>query len=127
MKLFDRILETLGQAKDGRTTRDLTAAVDMPCTSEGAAVVEAFLLMCRRCRLDGERWRTSGTTKMARVVAEIENYAQVTGKHIFRVSSALASVPVDEQPTQEQLESALIACNSPFRLLPNAMIKKVGS
>lgn len=127
MRLCDRILETLAKTKDGRTTRDVVVALDMPSTSEGTAVVESFLLMCRRCRLDGERWVIAGMTTMTRVVAEIENYAQVTGKHIFRVSAALANLPPNEQPTQEQLESALLACNSPFRLLPNAMIKKVGA
>jgi hypothetical protein len=62
--------------------------------------------------------------RAAQLLAAIENYADTSGRKIFRLAAALSSLPASEYPTEEELQNILASSNGRFALLPNAMIKR---
>ena len=110
---------------DGASTAALVAKLGKTKTQQEYAYVEACLHLSPEVTQHGELWVARSGNRKSRVLAEIRRYADASGKRIFRVSSALSSLPPQEHPTAEDLKSVLAGSNGEFELLPNAMIKKV--
>lgn len=53
----------------------------------------------------------------------LEAHADATGRFVFRLESALATLPVDLKPTHDELVAALHEINS-FEMLRNGMVRK---
>jgi len=122
--LHDRLLSALTSAPGGLTTGVLAERVDLQTTPYSLAAMEATLLLSPEVSREGERWKLMVKGRAAQLLAAIENYADTSGKKIFRLAAALSSLPPSEFPTEEELRDVLASSNSRFALLPNAMIKR---
>jgi hypothetical protein len=122
--LHDRLLSALTSAPGGLTTGVLAERIDLQVTPDSLAAMEATLLLSSEVSRECDRWKLMVKGRAAQLLAAIENYADTSGKKIFRLAAALSSLPTSEYPTQEELQTILASSNSRFALLPNAMIKR---
>jgi hypothetical protein len=121
----DSLLRGLGRTKAGETIRRLAESQGLGTAPEDLAVFDAFLLLSPECRKERDRWLARGTSRASRILAEVRSYADASGKRIFRLSSALRSIEAHEHPTGEELEQIFRDGGEEFKLLPNAMVKRV--
>ncbi|QDU37646.1 hypothetical protein Mal4_19610 [Maioricimonas rarisocia] len=106
------------------TVDGLLESCGLERTPESASALELLCFYTPELRLEGRRWKLARQSKASAILTAIDNYAISTGKKIFRASAALAHLPVEEQPTDDELENALRASHGQYQLLPNVMIKK---
>ena len=118
------IIARVNAAADGLSKEDLRDCIGLNSGPEELAVVEALLLLSPDVSQHGGLWRPVSGNRTVRILAEIKRYSNATGKRIFRVASALASLPAHEHPTEEELRTILETTNAEFELLPNAMLKR---
>jgi hypothetical protein len=120
----DRLLSALTSAPGGLTTVVLAERAEVPTTPYSLAAMEATLLLSPEVSREGDRWKLMVKGRAAQLLAAIENYADTSGRKIFRLAAALSSLPASEYPTEEELQNILASSNGRFALLPNAMIKR---
>lgn len=125
MALRDALFRCLASSSEGCSTRRIAQALELDKTAEGIATVEAFLMLSPECYQEGSQWRVRSTNRRARILSELQRYADSSGRRIFRLSAALSHVEAHEHPTEEELSATLEG--SEFELLPNAMIKRVSN
>lgn len=94
------------------------------CT-EDRAIVEAMLLLSPEINYHKGVWSPIHVNRTSRILTEIRRYADASGKKIFRISAALATIPPHEHPTEDELNAILATATSEFELLPNAMLKRI--
>ena len=121
--IYQRIRQQLDASATGMVGRELCEKSGLPTTAESIAAVEIFCDLSPAISFEDGHWRTSASTKTKAVLAALLNHAQTTGKSIFRASSALAGLPVEQQPTEDELASIVEMAHGHFQLLPNNMIK----
>lgn len=121
--MYERIRQQLDASSTGLVSRELCDKVGVSATAENIAMVDIICELSPAIVVEDGHWRASGSTKTKAVLAALRNHAQTTGKSIFRASSALAGLPVEQQPTQEELASIVEMGHGHFQLLPNNMIK----
>ncbi len=125
--LRDKLLSALGSSKDGMSSRNLADQVDYKTDACSIAALDSMLLFFPEVVREGSRWKIAAQkSRSSRILAAIESYADSTGKKIFRLSTALASIPAHEHPTEEELSHILSASHGKYQLLKNAMIKRNG-
>lgn len=122
--LHDRLLSTLSTAPGGLTIAALAERIDLEATAYKLAAMEAILLLSPEASREGDRWKLMVQGRAAQLLTAIENYADTSGKKIFRLAAALSSLSASEHPTEEELRDVLASSNGRFILLPNAMIKR---
>jgi hypothetical protein len=122
--LRDQIIAILTQEQAELSTSKLCEKLGHPCSAEDFEVVEALLMFSPEIQKAGGSWKLVKKGRTARILTAIENYADATGRKIFRLSAALADLPPHEHPTEEELRHALEASHGRFQILPNAMIKR---
>lgn len=120
----DRLLFELQAAPSGMSLPSLLSTMKIDSGAPNSAAVEAILLLSPDIYFAESRWRASLKGKAARILGAIEGYASSTGKKVFRASSALSSLAVDEHPTADELRDVLDSCGGRFTLLPNEMIRR---
>ena len=125
MTLHEKIQNVLSTRPNGVSSREIAQTAGSLTDVANIAIIEAHLLIDRHCRCQNDKWWGAGATKMQRVMETIADYAGSSGKRIFRLSTALKDLPIVCQPTEEELQQTLAQPGSAFKLLPNAMIKKV--
>lgn len=123
MALREGILRCLANSAEGCTTRHIAQTLEFNQSAEELATIEAFLLLSPECYQEGQRWRAKSTNRRARLLSELQRYADSSGRRIFRLATALGDVPPHDHPTEDELGAILDG--SDFELLPNAMIKRV--
>jgi hypothetical protein len=122
--LHDRLLSALSAAPGGLTIAALAERIGLEATPSSLAVMEATLLYSSEISREGNRWKLMVKGRAAQLLSAIENYADTSGKKIFRLAAALSSLPASAHPTEEELRQVLDASSGRFVLLPNAMIKR---
>lgn len=120
----DSMLSKLNEAS-GSTLVGMASDLGSTPSAESIAALEIVLFYCSDVHSQDGKWSVAKTGRTAAILAAIDNFATSTGRKIFRVSSALQSIPPHEQPTETELQSALEMSHGRYELLPNAMIKKV--
>jgi hypothetical protein len=121
----DELLRRICTIPEGVPPSGLQDRTGLNSDSEDCALIEALLLLSPEVRYEGGVWRPVSGNRAFRVLAEIRRYSAATGKRIFRLSSALAELPPQEHPTEEELKVILAATEPEFELLPNAMVKRI--
>ena len=122
--LHERLLSALSVAPGGLTTAAIAQQVDVESTPNSLAAIEATMLLSPEISREGDRWKLIVKGRAAQLLAAIENYADASGKRIFRLAAALSILPTSEFPTEQELRDALASSNGRFALLPNTMIKR---
>jgi hypothetical protein len=121
----DSLIAAITQRPDGLTTEALLGTLPaIPQRPSDMAAVDAVLLLSPEVRRDGGLWKIAQKGKTGRILAAIENYAQHTGRSIFRLSSALQALPAHEHPTEDELKRILSVTDGRYELLRNAMIRR---
>ena len=123
MAIREAILRCLASSPEGCSVQRVAKDLELDRSGEGLATVEAFLLLSPECYQEGDHWRVRSTNRRARLLSELQRYADSSGRRIFRLSTALGDVAPHEHPTEDELAGILEG--SEFELLPNAMIKRV--
>jgi hypothetical protein len=119
------LLRRLADSSSPVSTPALTSALGLNADSDSHARVEILAQLSPSIRWQGSGWVLSTDTPARRVLAALRSYSSAnSSKRIFRLSAALGALPPQEQPTEEQLRE-LLSDSSEFKLLPNAMIKRV--
>ena len=119
-----QILAALSGPAARHYTIALVEACDLPVDPENAAAVQLLIHYMPEIVRDGDRWTLARVGKSSKILSAIENYAVSSGRKVFRLSSALAGIPANEHPTEDELRQALELSHGRFELLPNAMIRK---
>ena len=123
--IHDQLLRCLADRSGPTSTVELAQALSLPTDAEGHARVEILADLSPAIRRQGADWVLSADTPARRVLSALRSYADANPtKRIFRLSAALSDLPPQDQPTEEQLRE-LLGGSSDFKLLPNAMIKRV--
>lgn len=122
--LHDRLLSVLSAAPGGLPIGALLERIDVQSTPYSLAAIEATLLLSPEVSREGDRWKLMVKGRAAGLLTAIENYADTSGKRIFRLAAALSNLPASEHPTEEELREVLNSTDGRFDLLPNAMIKR---
>lgn len=119
----DQLFANLGASTKGLPLDQLSSQF---CSKDeySLSAIEALLLLSPEVGSDGANWILRKKGRTSSILSAIEAYADSTGKKIFRASAALANLPPEEQPTEDELISALTASHGSFELLPNLMIKR---
>ena len=119
----DQLLSTLGSLPKGLP---LDHIVSLLGNKDELAwfVIESLLMLSPEVVIQDDSWILLKKGRTSAILSAIEAYADSTGKKIFRASAALANLPPDAQPTEDELLSALSASHGSFELLPNLMIKR---
>jgi len=120
----DRLLVSLTDYPRGASTESLGGLCEFGRDAEVLAALELLCHYSPELGLDGGKWKVTGTSRAAQILAAVENYAVSSGKKIFRVASALSGVPAHEHPTEFELTRALEMSHGRYQLLPNAMIRR---
>ena len=120
----DQFLARLGESHSGSSIIGLLRKVDQPADPETACAAQVLLSYSPEVVNDHGEWKLAKVGQTAAILAAIENYSVSTGRKIFRLSSALQTLPVHEHPTETELQQALAMSRGRFDLLPNAMIKR---
>jgi hypothetical protein len=123
--LHEHVLSVLSSAPGGLTTVAIAQRLELQATSDSFAAIEAALLLSPEVSREGNRWKLIVKGRAAQLLAAIENYADASGKRIFRLTAALSSFPASEFPTEPELREVLASSNGRFDLLPNAMIRRI--
>jgi hypothetical protein len=127
MMLRDDCLKILGQTPEGLSLQSLGTQLGSRKDPDFMAAIEILLTLSPETRKDNDnKWRLIGKSRSSELLAAIESYADITGKKIFRVSSALAALPPHEHPTEDELRQALESSHGRYELRPNAMIRRKG-
>lgn len=121
----DNLITVLSKNPGGLRTKSLVAQADFPWDVEKLYVAEALLWMSPELKNENGTWKLARESKQSRIISKIDTYSQATGKKIFRLATALESLPVQEHPTETELKQILEA-DGRYQLLANAMIKRVG-
>lgn len=122
--LHERLLSALSATPGGLPTGTIAELVDVQATPNSLAAMEATLFLLPEVSREGDRWKLMVKGRAAQLLVAIENYADTSGKKIFRLAAALSSLSASEFPTEEELRHVLAFSNGRFALLPNAMIKR---
>lgn len=121
----EQLLAQLADATGPLTARDVATASGVPPTAEALATIELVAQLASEVRQQGNGWVLRADTPARRILAALRTYADANPtRSVFRAAAALGSLPIHEQPTEEQLRQ-LLATSAEFKLLPNAMIKRV--
>ena len=120
----DLLLAHLAEADAGTSITSLLAAIDSPRDAETAYATEVLLGYSPELLFGNGEWTLTKVGRASTILAAIENYSVSTGRKIFRLSSALQTLPAHEHPTESELHQALATSRGRFDLLPNAMIKR---
>ncbi|MEQ9078262.1 MAG: hypothetical protein RLP09_30625 [Sandaracinaceae bacterium] len=118
----DALLAKLSSDRAVRTD-ELLEATPLARSAENVAVVEALLLLSPEAERRETGWALAGRRREDRLLRAIREYADGSGKRIFRLSAALEGFPTHELPTADELSDLLPG--DEFKLLPNGMIKRV--
>ncbi len=127
MTLHEKIQDILSSRPNGASSREIAEAAALSPNAEHIAIVEAHLLVGQDFSRHGDQWFSAGDQKMQRVLTALSDYADASGKRVFRLSAALGKLPLAYQPTEDELGHKLADPGAPFKLLPNSMVKKAGS
>lgn len=119
----DKILSKLAET-DGASIGGLLRSADIPVNAETSAAAELMLHYSHDVVLDGGKWKVAEAGRSATILAEIKNYSVLSGRKIFRLSSALAKLPLHDRPNEVELKQALELSHGEYELLPNEMIKR---
>lgn len=123
--IHDQLLRCLAERSGPTSTTELAQALALPSDAEGHAHVEIIAELSPMVHRQGAGWILSADTPARRVLAALRSYADGNPtKRIFRLSAALSDLPPQDQPTEDQLQD-ILGSSSEFKLLPNAMIKRV--
>ena len=122
-----QLLNVLAEAGAPMGTPEIVSALGAVPSVETNAVVEILATLSDSVRAQGMGWVHSASTPLRRVLTALRAYSEANPhKSIFRAAAALGELPADEQPTEDQLRD-LLSSAAEFKLLPNAMIKRVTS
>lgn len=117
-------LTHLSDATGPLTAQDVATAAGTP-SPEAIASFELIAMLAPELRQQGQGWVLRADTPSRRILSAIRSYADANPtRTVFRAAAALADLPPHEQPTEEQLRE-LLQGSADFKLLPNAMIKRV--
>ena len=123
--IHDQLLRCLADRSSSMSTVELAQALQLPADAEGHARVEILAELSPAVRRQAAGWVLSADTPARRVLGALRSYADANpAKRIFRLSAALRDLPPKDQPTEDQLQE-LLGDSADFKLLPNAMIKRV--
>lgn len=122
--LREELIGILNQEQREHSATRLCEKLGHPASAENMAVVEALLMFSPEFEKVAQVWKLVKKGRTARILTAIENYADATGRKIFRLSTALADLPPHEHPTEDELRHALESSHGRFQILPNAMIKR---
>lgn len=121
----EQLLNTLAQSSGPATASDLAAALGFPASAEANACVEVFAALSPELRRRGNGWMLSADAPARRVLTALRSYSDAhPTKSVFRAVAALGDLSAQEQPTEDQLRE-ILSSTADFKLLPNAMIKRV--
>jgi hypothetical protein len=118
------LLGVLRTAPGGMSLAAILPQMRIDPHSPEASAVEVLLFLSPEVRLIEGRWRVVERGRGDRVIAAIEAYSSSTGKRVFRATSALEALPLNDQPTIEELADLLGTTSGKYALLPNAIIKR---
>ena len=121
----ESLLKSLSRRPEGANLRVLREDADLNPDPENEAFVEALLMLSPECIRQADGWVLAAGNRGRRIMAELRRYSDATGKRIFRASSALSALPVQDQPTIDELSDILQTGDDEFELMPNGMIKRV--
>lgn len=120
----DQLLVCLDNIPGGVPINALAEQCDIGKDAEALAALELLCRYSPELGFDCGKWKAVKTSRGARILAAVENYAVSSGKKIFRLAPALSAIPADEHPTEDELTQALEMSHGRYELLPNAMIRK---
>jgi hypothetical protein len=120
----DRVLGFLADTQGGASASEIAEECGFRTDAETAAAFELLCHYAPELIKENDRWKVAKAGRSSQILAAIESYALSSGKKIFRLSTALASIPAHEHPAEEELKQALEMSHGRFQLLANAMIKK---
>ena len=123
--IHDEIMNRLSGADAPVSTPELASALGLSADAETHALIEIEAVLSTNIRRHGTGWVLSVDTPTRRVLAALRSYATAhPGKRLFRLAAALGELPPQDQPTEEAIRQ-LLDGSPEFKLLPNAMIKRV--
>ncbi len=100
------MLAKLNEA-NGSTLLGMASDLVSTPSAEAIAALEIVLFYSSDVHNQDGKWSIAKTGRTSAILAAVDNFATSTGRKIFRVSSALQSIPPHEQPTETELQSAL--------------------
>ena len=123
--IHEQLVRYLADRSTPSTTVELAQGLGLPADAEAHAWVEIVAALSPSVHRHGTGWILGAETPARRVLAALRSYVEANPtKRIFRLSAALMDLAPHHQPTEEQLRE-LLATSNDFKLLPNAMIKRV--
>ena len=123
--LRDQIINAIEMTPSGISVEAIAEQVGYQADSHSLGIIEAFLLFSPEVCSYGNQWKLAAQrSRSSRLLAAIESYADSSGKKIFRLSAALANIPIHEHPTEDELTHILSATHGRYQLLKNAMVKR---
>jgi hypothetical protein len=123
--MHQQLLTQLAESVVPLTTRNVATVFGGATTAEALAALELVAMLAPELRQQGNGWVLRADTPSQRILAALHAYASANPtRSVFRAAAALGSLPAHEQPTEEQLR-LLLATSADFKLLSNAMIKRV--
>ncbi len=122
MSLEPHILNLLHSHPAGLTIGELETALRQKGLAPASGLVECLLRLSQKVSCKSDRWLRKTDSKAEAVIAALERHAQSTGRHLFKAETALAGLPVESKPTEDELVSILRDTKS-FEVLKNGMIQ----
>lgn len=122
---YQHWLSHLSDATGPLTAQDVATAAGGAVSPEALATFELVAMLAPELCRQGHGWVLRADTPSRRILSAVRSYVDANPtRTVFRAAAALADLPPHEQPTEEQLRE-LLQGSSDFKLLPNAMIKRV--
>jgi hypothetical protein len=122
MNLEIQILHLLHSRPGGLTIGELEAVMRQQGNVPNPGSLECILRLSSKFSCKAARWLRKTDSKTEAVIAAFERHVQTTGRHLFKAETALASLPVESKPTEDELVSILSESKS-FEVLRNGMIQ----
>jgi hypothetical protein len=119
----DILFQALARTPGGLSCRNLAAMISEDDSAEELGAVELLCVLSPNLREVDGTWRSYRLGKSGAVLLAFENYAKATGKRIFRIESAIAGLPVEYLPTEEEIVHIVDSSSGRFTMLSNRMIK----
>ena len=122
MNLEPQILNLIRSRPAGLTIGELEAAMRQQGNMPNPGSLECILRLSAKFSCKADRWLRKTDSKAEAVIAALERHVQTTGRHLFKAETALAGLPVESKPTEDELVLILSETKS-FEALRNGMIQ----